>query len=110
MNDSNGAPAETATLQLYQTEWCPHSRKVRQRLTELGVDFLARQVAADRGDREAMRDAVGSDEIPVLVRPDGSPLAGAADILRWLDDAYPSRGDQETRHRRKALDVAGLPG
>jgi glutaredoxin len=26
-------------LQLYQTEWCPASRRVREHLTELGVDF-----------------------------------------------------------------------
>ena len=29
---------------LYQAEWCPYSSKVRERLTELGVDFVARQV------------------------------------------------------------------
>lgn len=28
-------------LELWQTEWCPASRRVRQRLTELGVDYLA---------------------------------------------------------------------
>ena len=27
-------------LELWQTEWCPASRRVRQRLTELGVDYL----------------------------------------------------------------------
>ena len=25
-------------MELYQAEWCPHSHKVRQRLTELGLD------------------------------------------------------------------------
>ena len=28
-------------LQLFQTEWCPASRRVRQRLTELGIDSLS---------------------------------------------------------------------
>ena len=27
-------------LELYQTEWCPASRRVREHLTELGVDYL----------------------------------------------------------------------
>ena len=25
--------------ELWQTEWCPASRRVRQRLTELGIDY-----------------------------------------------------------------------
>jgi glutaredoxin len=29
-------------IELYQAEWCPHSHHVRQRLTEHGVDFVAR--------------------------------------------------------------------
>jgi len=27
-------------LELYQTEWCPASRRVRERLTELSLDYL----------------------------------------------------------------------
>ena len=52
-------------MELYQAEWCPHSHKVRQRLTELGVDFVARQVAAERDERP---DEI---EIPRLVTDDG---------------------------------------
>jgi glutathione S-transferase len=96
-------------LELYQAEWCPHSRKVRQRLTELGVDFLARQVAAEPEDRDAMRAAVGDDEIPLLLRDDGSTLTGEDDILAWLDDTYSAANDQDDQHRAKALDKAGLP-
>lgn len=35
-------------LELWQTEWCPASRRVRQRLTELGIDYLIRQVPVDK--------------------------------------------------------------
>jgi hypothetical protein len=35
---------------LYQTEWCPASRRVRERLTELGLDYLVRQVPVERED------------------------------------------------------------
>ena len=38
-------------LELWQTEWCPSSHRVRQRLTELGVSFVAHQVAVDRDAR-----------------------------------------------------------
>jgi hypothetical protein len=35
-------------LELYQTEWCPASRRVRERLTELGLDDLVHQVPEPR--------------------------------------------------------------
>ena len=47
-------------LTLYQAEWCPYSSAVRERLTELGVDFVARQVKPRQEEREAV------DEIPTL--------------------------------------------
>jgi glutaredoxin 3 len=95
-------------LELYQAEWCPHSRKVRQRLTELGVDFMARQVPAEPDDREAMREATGDTSIPVLVADDGRTFAGEEEILPWLDSAYEERPDADA-HRTKALEKAGLP-
>ena len=95
-------------LELYQAEWCPHSRKVRQRLTELGVDFVARQVEAEPRQRREMRRATGEIEIPVLVREDGSVLTGEDEILPWLDEQFDERPDAAA-HRAKALDKAGLP-
>ena len=35
-------------LELYQTEWCPASRRVREHLTELGLDYLVHQVPVER--------------------------------------------------------------
>ncbi len=35
-------------LELFQTEWCPGSRRIRQRLTELGLDYLNHQVPVER--------------------------------------------------------------
>ena len=95
-------------LELYQAEWCPHSRKVRQRLTELGVDYVIRQVAAEPRGRRAMRKATGEVEIPVLVREDGSVLSGEEEILPWLDAAF-DEGPDAAGHREKAHDKAGLP-
>lgn len=92
-------------LTLYQAEWCPHSTRVRQRLTELGVDFLARQVPAEPEDREDMRRAIGSDEIPVLVADEGEKLEGADAILSYLDRHYEERGDA-ARHREKSIEEA----
>jgi glutaredoxin len=74
-------------LELYQAEWCPHSHRVRERLTELGLDFVARQVAPDPGQRDAMEQATGSRSIPTLV--DGARVVqGDDDILAHLDATY----------------------
>jgi glutaredoxin 3 len=87
-------------VELYQAEWCPHSHKVRQRLTELGLDFVARQVPANPDERDAMQRAVGTNEIPVLVADDGSILKGEDEILPYLS-RMPER-DDAGRHRAKA--------
>ena len=87
-------------MELYQAEWCPHSHKVRQRLTELGIDFTARQVAADPDDREEMERRVGTNEIPVLVSDGGEPVRGEDDILAYLD-RFHERDDADA-HREKA--------
>jgi glutathione S-transferase len=87
-------------VDLYQAEWCPHSHKVRQRLTELGLDFTARQVPAEPHDRAAMVHATGTNEIPLLVTDDGEILKGEDEILPWLG-RFDERDDAE-RHRQKA--------
>jgi glutathione S-transferase len=87
-------PAEPPTLELYQAEWCPFSHRVRTRLTELGVEVVLRQVAADRAERDAMGAATGG-----AMTPDG-PLSGADEIVAWLDAHYAERPDVE-RHRAK---------
>jgi glutathione S-transferase len=93
-------PAETPALQLYQAEWCPFSHRVRMRLTELGVDVILRQVAADRSQRTAMAEATdGAIGIPTLLTPDGA-VSGADEIIAWLDARYEERADVD-RHRAK---------
>jgi glutathione S-transferase len=87
-------------LELWQTEWCPASRRVRQRLTELGLDYLVRQVPVERADRDALRAATGADTIPVLVRDGGPPLVGEEAILPWLERLPEPPGAGE--HRIKA--------
>jgi glutathione S-transferase len=78
-------------LTLYQAEWCPYSAAVRQRLTELGLAFVARQVEP----RESERTAVG--EIPTLETDDGIRFEGTAPIFAFLGtlDAW----EHETAHR-----------
>jgi len=87
-------------MELYQAEWCPHSHKVRQRLTELGIDVTLRQVAADPDDRDELRRVADTDEIPVLVGSDGRPRSGEDEILAYLEE-FDERPDVD-EHREKA--------
>jgi glutaredoxin 3 len=96
-------------IELYQAEWCPFSRRVRQRLTELGLAFVARPVPADSDEREELRRLTGSDEIPALV-DDGELVAGDAEaLIAYLDRTYPEPPGA-AEHRRQAQEHAAAGG
>ena len=76
-------------LTLYQAEWCPYSSAVREALSELGLDVVARQVPARPEDRGDMRAQTGTDEIPVLQTEDGRFLAGTEAIFEHLRTLEP---------------------
>jgi glutathione S-transferase len=90
-------------IELYQAEWCPHSHRVRQRLTELGLDYIARQVAPDPGDREELGRVSGERSIPTLVFDDGTVVSGEDGILAALDQRFTEPYAAE-RHREKAVE------
>ena len=91
-------------LELWQAEWCPYSHRIRERLTELGLDFVARQVEPFPPDRHTMREAVGTDSIPVLVTENGHAIAGSDEALGYLSERYGAgewaggHREQEQRH------------
>jgi glutathione S-transferase len=87
--------------ELWQTEWCPASRRVRQRLTELGVDHFTRQVPVAKDERGLLRERTGTDTIPVLVVPGLAPIVGEAQILAHLEHHEPVPADARA-HRLKA--------
>ena len=78
-------------LTLYQAEWCPYSSAARQRLTELGIDFVAKQVAPRQEDRE------GEHEIPLLVTGDGERFEGTDAVFEYLVGL--EGGEWERGHR-----------
>lgn len=89
-------------IELYQAEWCPFSHRVRQRLTELAVPFVAHQVEPDPHQRDAMQDAVGSRVVPVLVLEDGTVLDGDADeIVDELDRHFEEDAYTSEHHERR---------
>jgi glutaredoxin 3 len=88
-------------LELFQTEWCPASRRIRQRLTELGLDYLNHQVPVEREARTALLGLSGSDTVPTLLAEDGSALVGEKEILAYLERHY-GESEQAEAHRAKA--------
>ena len=78
-------------LTLYQAEWCPYSSAVRQRLTELGLDFIAKQVAPREEDRK------DEHQIPLLVTNRGEQFEGTDPIFGYLATLGPSESEREHR-------------
>jgi glutathione S-transferase len=89
-------------LELYQTEWCPASRRVRQRLTELDVTYVCRQVPVERHERLELLMRADTDSIPALVCEGGEVLVGEDEILTYLDARFPEPVGAEA-HRLKAI-------
>lgn len=84
-------------LELWQAEWCPYSHRVRLRLTELEIDWVARKVQLDRARRDAMAEATGTRSIPTLV--DGATIVhGADEIITDLESHHAEPPDAD-RHR-----------
>jgi uncharacterized protein len=86
-------------LTLYQAEWCPFSSAVREVLTELGLDFTARQVEPWPEQRETLRTVAGTDQIPVLETEDGGVYRGTREIFTHLRDREPWKF--AAAHRRR---------
>jgi glutathione S-transferase len=84
---SNRLCDDGRVLELWQAEWCPYSHRVRLRLTELRVDWVARTIPLDPDARDEMEAATGLRSIPTLV--DGDAVVHGADaIVAYLDERY----------------------
>jgi uncharacterized protein len=89
-------------LTLYQAEWCPFSSAVREVLTELGVDFVARQVEPWPSERAELQRIAGTDQIPVLQTEDGRLYRGTREIFAHLRGRDPWQF--AAAHRRRFVD------
>jgi uncharacterized protein len=89
-------------LTLYQTEWCPFSSAVREVLTELGADFVARQVEPWPEERGELRAVARTDQTPVLQTEDGHFYRGTREIFAHLRERDPWQF--AGAHRRRFAD------
>ena len=90
-------------LQLYQTEWCPFSHRVRAKLTELRVSYEAISVPAEGEERTEVKELTGNTAIPVLV--DGEEvISDSADIISYLEENYAAvKSEEDARLQREEL-------
>jgi glutathione S-transferase len=75
-------------MKLYQREDCGDSRPVREKLTELGITYIAVNVPKEREKRTAVYEASGQHSIPVLVDGEVVIANDPGKIIRYLDDRY----------------------
>jgi glutaredoxin 3 len=74
-------------LELYQFEGCPFCSKVREKLSELKIDFIARQVG--KKDRSRVEEVSGQTNVPVLVDPNtDTVMPESDDIVEYLEEHY----------------------
>lgn len=74
-------------LEVFQFEGCPYCSKVRQKMTDLGIDFVARQV--DPHDRSRVEKVSGQTNVPVLKDPNtDTVMPESDDIVDYLDEHY----------------------
>ena len=89
------------TLELWQTEWCPASHRVRQRLTELGLTYTVHQVPVHAEARTQLRAATGASDIPVLLA-DGETVRGEQAILAYLNEHFVDPPDAAEQRAKAA--------
>ena len=76
-------------LELYQKESCSHSRKVRTRLSKLGLSWVAHSAEQGTKSAEVLEKISGSQQVPFLVDAErGLMMPESDDIIEYLNEHY----------------------
>jgi glutathione S-transferase len=79
-----------ASLELYELPGCPYCAKVKNKLDELGLEYVSHEVPRSHSARTEVKDVSGQTGVPVLVDPDhdveGMPESD--DIVAYLEKTY----------------------
>ena len=80
---------ERIVLELYQKESCPYSRKVRARLSELGMSWVAHSTEEGSRSSEVLEKLSGSHQVPFLVDAERGVMMAESDaIVEYLNEHY----------------------
>jgi glutaredoxin len=72
---------------LYQAEWCPYCARVREKMTDLQLDYKIVNVPQDHSQRGIVKEVSGQTGIPVMVDGD-VVLDDDDDIIPYLEKTY----------------------
>ena len=77
-------------LELYQFEECPYCRRVRAKLTDLGITYIIHNVPRDRALRDELEKVSGQRFVPVLVDKEHDVIIADDDenIIQHLERTY----------------------
>lgn len=77
-------------LELYDRRDCPYSKRVREKLEQLGVDYDETVVPDAHTDREALYERTGQRGVPILFDPalEDGWLADSGEIVSYLERTY----------------------
>ena len=79
-----------SSLELYDRRDCPYSKRVRNKLDELGLNYDETIVADKHTDRDELYERTGQRGVPVLFDPklNGGWLADSDDIVTHLERVH----------------------
>ncbi len=76
-------------LEIYQKEDCPFCKKVRSRLSELGVSWVAHSAGPGSKSAEVLERISGEHQVPFLVDAERGVMMPESDaILEYLEANY----------------------
>lgn len=78
------------SIELYDRENCPYSRKVRNKLDELGLEYDETVVPDKHSERTEVENLTGQTGVPVLFDDhiDEDFLANSDEIVSYLQRQY----------------------
>lgn len=79
-------------LELYQFESCPYCRRVRDKLSDLGIDYICRNVQVGTPKWNELKKLSPNEQVPFLVDPEkGVALDESEAIIAYLEKNYAPR-------------------
>lgn len=76
-------------LELFQFEKCPYCKKVREKLSELELDYICRNVPFNSEKRKLLTVLGDKEQVPMLIDMDKSLLMYESDdIIQYLEETY----------------------
>jgi len=82
------SPLRDTNIVLYQAEWCGYCARVRQKMTDLLLDYKIVNVPQAHSERTNVKAISGQTGIPVLVDGDTMIVDDDDAIVEYLEKTY----------------------